>query len=304
MPSPPDRPPNPLERFTSGGWIKGVARLALGVALVAAVLHFVGGDSWHHLDDPALLPLVAAGALIHLCQRLARIRKWQLMLAPTSVIKRRYAYLLRIQLIGMVANLVLPVSEAVKVWAVSKNRDDVKVSAKSIVLDMAIHTAQIGLVGVVAGAIAGWFEPAMWAVSITMLVAPLVAIGVLRHYPRPPPESGTISDVAPVVWGLAGVETCCQVGIYAIAFTAIGVHATLLQVLALAPVLYVVDLLNFTPSGLGLREALFAAVMSVLPGATPDIGVAAGLLISSMLLLATLVGGGLALLLPAPQHET
>ena len=67
--------------------------------------------------------------------------------------------------------------------------------------------------------------------------------------------------------------------------------------MALSPVLYIVDLLNFTPSGLGLREALFAAVMQVMPNASADVGVAAGLVLSSMLLLATLGGGGLSLLL-------
>ena len=66
--------------------------------------------------------------------------------------------------------------------------------------------------------------------------------------------------------------------------------------IALAPVLYLADLLNFTPSGLGLREALFAGLSLWVPTITSEIGVAAGLVISSCLLLATLVGGGGALL--------
>ena len=290
-----ERPPNPLERFTSGGWVKGLLRFGLGVALVGLVLVFVGGDSWQHLNDPALLPMIGSGAVIHLLQRTARIRKWQIMIRPSGVTSRSYLYLLRIQLIGMVANMALPVSEAVKVWAVAKDRSDVKVSAKSIVVDMATHTSLIGLVGVVACAAAGWWEPALWVVSLTMLLGPLIVIAVARRWPKTAP----IIDDTLSVWGLAALETACQVSLYAIAFHAIDVPITTWHVLGLAPVLYIVDLLNFTPSGLGLREALFAGVLAVMPGVTADLGVATGLVISSMLLLATLVGGGLALLLPA-----
>lgn len=300
MSAPPstERPQNPLERFTSGGWLKGLLRFGLGVALVGVVLSFAGRDSWQHLDDPALLPMVGLGALVHLCQRAARTRKWQLMLAPTSVEQRHFRYLLRIQLIGMVANLALPVSEALKVWAVSKSKSQTKVAAKSIVVDLATHTALIGAVGIGAALVARWWEPAIWAVSLTMLLLPIVAIAIARRWPAYPTDSGRIVDLRLDVWGLAAIETACQASVYAIAFTAIGVRVELLQVLALAPVLYIVDLLNFTPSGLGLREALFAAVLEVMPDASADIGVATGLLISSMLLLATLVGGGFALLFP------
>jgi uncharacterized membrane protein YbhN (UPF0104 family) len=163
-----------------------------------------------------------------------------------------------------------------------------------------MHTALIGLLGIVCASIARWMEPAVWAVSLTMFIGPLVVIAVARRWPAPPAGAGPIVDAAPRLWGLATIETVCQVSIYAVAFTAIGVPMPLLQLLALAPVLYIVDLLNFTPSGLGLREALFAGVLAVMPNVSSDIGVAAALMISSMLLLATLVGGGLALLIPAP----
>lgn len=300
MSAPPEteRPQNPLERFTSGGWLKGLLRLGLGVLLVGAVLSFTGRDSWQHLDDPALVPMVGLGALVHLVQRVARTRKWQLMLAPTHVEQRPFRYLLRIQLIGMVANLALPVSEALKVWAVSKSKSQTTIAAKSIVVDLATHTALIGAVGLVAAAVASWWEPAIWAVSAVMLLVPIAVMALARRWPAPLPGSGRIVDLRADVWALAAVETACQASVYAIAFTAIGVRVELLEVLALAPVLYIVDLLNFTPSGLGLREALFAAVLEVMPGASADIGVATGLLISSMLLLATLVGGGFALVFP------
>ncbi len=302
-PSSRGRPPNPLERFTAGGWSRGLLRLALGLVLVALVLRFAGGDSWRHLEHPGLLPLIATGALIHVVQRMARIRKWQLMIAPTSLMQRSFSYLLRIQLIGMVANLALPVSEAVKVWAVSRNAADARLSAKSIVLDLCLHTSLIGLVGVTAAALAGSRVRIIWAVSLTMLAAPLTVLAVARRWPLARPESGGIADVAPTLWGFAMVETICQVSIYAIAFGALGVPVEPLELLALAPVLYIVDLLNFTPSGLGLREALFAGVLQGIVQGSSDIGVAAGLLISSMLLLATLGGGGLALLIPAPTEH-
>lgn len=298
-PSSPGRPRNPLEAFTSGGWFKGLLRLALGVALVTVVLTVAGGDSWQHLRHPKLLPLIALGALVHLVQRVARIRKWQQMLVPTEVMQRSFGYLLRVQLIGMVANLLLPVSEAVKVWAVSNNRDDARVATQSIVIDMSMHTCLIGVVGVVSAVAANWWEPALWVVSLTMLLLPLLVIGVARRWP----QATAIVDDAPRLWLLALVETACQVSIYAIAFNAIGVPITTVQLLALAPVLYIVDLLNFTPSGLGLREALFGGVLQVMPNVSADVGIAAALVISSMLLLATLVGGGLALVFPSPAPD-
>ena len=190
---------NPLDRLTSGGWAKGLLRLSVGVVLVVVVLRFAGGDSWRHLRNPALIPLIVGGALIHLAQRCARVRKWQLMLVPSGVIQRPFSYLLRIQLIGMVANLALPVSEAVKVWAVSKDRIDARIGATSIVIDMAMHTALVGMIGIVSLLASGWWEPALWAVAAVMTLAPLAVIGVALRWPA----HGAIAVGAPLLWLLA-----------------------------------------------------------------------------------------------------
>ncbi len=288
---------NPLTELTSGGWKRGLLRLAVGMALVAGVLHFVGEDSWRLLDDPALFGAVAAGAVVHLAQRLMRVEKWRRMLTPTSVAQRSLPFLLRIQLIGMVANLMLPVSEAVKVWAVSRTRADVRVATTSIVVDMAMHTALVGLLGAGAALLLAWWDITVWAAALTMGVAPLGVMVAARHVLARSP-SGRLVDARPDVWALAAGETACQIGLYVIAFTSMGASAEPLRIVALAPVLYIVDLLNVTPSGLGLREGLFAVVLGALPDASAELGVATGLLVSSMLLTATLVGGGLALLLP------
>src|SRR5690606_235695 len=129
-------------------------------------------------------------------QRAARIKKWQLMIAPTSVEQHPYSFLLRIQLIGMVANLAVPVSEAVKVWAVARNKAEVKIAVKSIVVDMALHTGLVGLTGAVAALLAAWWTPAIWAASLAMLFGALIVIGVSQWWP----ESERIADRAPAVW--------------------------------------------------------------------------------------------------------
>jgi uncharacterized membrane protein YbhN (UPF0104 family) len=286
---------NPLDRFTSGGWLMSALRIAAGAALVAAVLWIAGPSSLRHLEDPSLLPLIGAGAAIHLMQRSFRVRKWQLMIAPSSLHQRSFRYLMRIQFIGMLANLALPVSDALKVWAVSRAKRDVAFGAKTILVEMSLHSCAIGVAGAIAAAAARWWDGALWGAVGVMIVGPLAVVVVARRVRRP---AGEYRDTAPQVLLFNVLETTCQLAIYAIAFSALGSDVDTVRVLALAPVLYLVDLANFTPSGLGLREALFAAVLSVLPNGDAQTGVAIGLLISSMLLLATLIGGAVALAIP------
>jgi uncharacterized membrane protein YbhN (UPF0104 family) len=79
---------------------------------------------------------------------------------------------------------------------------------------------------------------------------------------------------------------------------AVGVALPLAQLLALGPILFLADLVMLTPSGLGLREALFAIALGSLSSTPADASVAVALLITTMLLVATAAGGGIALLLP------
>ena len=176
------KPPlkNPLERLTSGGVGGGLIRFAVGMLLVAGAMHFAGGDSLAHLKDPALLPVIALGAVIHLVQRVARIRKWQAMLERTQVRQRSLKALLRIQFIGMIANLVAPVSEALKIWAVSTNKADAKVATLSIVVDLAMHTCGIGVAGIAALALFGWADPLAWAAAAIMTVGGVGVVVVAR----------------------------------------------------------------------------------------------------------------------------
>jgi hypothetical protein len=273
----------------------GALRVALGAALVGGVLWFAGTDSLRHLGDPALFPVIGAGAAIHLVQRGFRLRKWQLMIAPSGLVQRSFRYLVRIQLIGMVANLALPVSDALKVWAVSRDKRDLALGAKSIVMEMSLHSSAVGVAGAVAALAAGWWERALWGAIAVMALVPLGVVALAQRLRRP---AGVVRAATLPVLALNALETGCQLAIYALAFGALDVGVDPLRVLALAPVLYLVDLINFTPSGLGLREALFAGVLAVMPNGDAQTGVAIGLLISTMLLLATLVGGGVALALP------
>ncbi len=101
-------------------------------------------------------------------------------------------------------------------------------------------------------------------------------------------------------WTIA--ETGCQLAVYALAVEAIGVELTVTQLMVLSPVLFLADLVMITPSGLGLREVLFAVVLQTLSGAPPDAAVAVGLLVTTMLLLTATIGGAVAL--AVPQSKT
>ncbi len=295
-------PPNPLERFTSGGWAKGLVRLALGLGIVATVIWLAGGDSLKLLLDREVALFLGLGATVHLGQRVARILKWARMIEPAGLVKRRWTYLLRIQLVGMIANLVLPVSEALKVWAVSENRRQVLWASESVVVETALHASLIGLAGGIGLLTAGQpSPPLLWVAAGSMCGAPLALLAALRWWPRQHPPNLRVAELGVLGWTAA--ETLCQLALYALAVRAIGVEIQISQLLMLSPVLFLADLVMVTPSGLGLREALFAVVLQTLSGAPAGAAVAVGLLITTMLLLTATVGGGVALALPRAATE-
>lgn len=291
-----DAPPNPLDRFTSGGWIKGLLRLALGAGLVYAVIHFFARDALALLLAREVTLTLLIGAAVHLVQRSARIFKWARMIQPSDLRDSRPLHLLRIQLIGMLANLLLPVSEAIKVWAVSRNRADAVVGAESIVVDTALHTSMIGGAGIAGVVLAATVSHSaiLLAAAIALTVVPLLVIALLRRRRQGRPMR--VVDKGVLAW--CALETLCQLAVYALAMHAIGVTLSWPQLLSLTPILFLADLVMVTPSGLGLREALFAVVLDALSGAPADASVAVALLVTTMLLLASCVGGGLALLWP------
>ncbi|MFP6684882.1 MAG: lysylphosphatidylglycerol synthase transmembrane domain-containing protein [Polyangiaceae bacterium] len=293
------RPPDPLQRFTSGGWKRGVIRLLVGVVLVVGVISYTGTEPLKRLLDPNVALFLLLGAVVHLGQRAARILKWSYMIEGTVLVQHGWRYLLRVQLIGMMGNLLLPVSEGLKVWAVSRTRVQAKIGVESIAAETALHALFVGAAGALGVAFVATAPTTLKWVSGVVVAAPLALLVVLNRWPR---ESATGIRVAePRVIGWCVVETACQLFLYALALHALGVPISVTLILALSPVLFLADLIMITPSGLGMREALFAVVLPLLAGATAETGVAAGLLVSSMLLVATLAGGGLALLLPREE---
>jgi hypothetical protein len=287
---------HPLAALTGGGWVRSAARLAVGVAIVAVAVKLTGPDAYRPLLEPRVLPFVAAGAALHLLQRAARIRKWQRLMEGAALLPRSYLDLLRVQLIGLVANLLLPTSEALKVWAVSKDRRDIVPASESLVADLALHTALIGGLGLLGALAVAALPLAAWVASSALAGggAAVALVTTLRARARGRP----LRSGSGAVHGYNALETSAQLAIYALAAAAVGVPAGTLELLALAPVLYLADLLMLTPSGLGLREALFGAAVVVLPQADSSIGVAMGLSISAMIFTASVLGGGVALLIP------
>ena len=108
-----DAPPHPLQRLTSGGWRMGLLRMGVGLVVVGAAVWLSGEEAWGPLLEARMLPFLAGGAALHLTQRAARMRKWFWMIADTDLIPRPFMWLLRIQLIGLVVNLVILICGAV-----------------------------------------------------------------------------------------------------------------------------------------------------------------------------------------------
>ncbi len=162
-------PPNPLERFTSGGWTKGLLRLALGLGIVAAVIGLFGRDSLELLLDRKVAVMLGLGATVHFAQRVFRILKWARMIEPAGLVQRPWTFLLRIQLIGMIGNLLLPVSEPLKVWAVAGNRRQVLWASESVVVETALHASLIGAAGAIGLILASQPSPTfLWIAAVGM----------------------------------------------------------------------------------------------------------------------------------------
>ncbi|MCA9625763.1 MAG: flippase-like domain-containing protein [Myxococcales bacterium] len=293
---------HPLDRLTRGGWRKGVLRLALGLGVVGMVLYLSGEKAWAPLLERRMLPYLVAGALIHLVQRAARVRKWQLMITRANLLARPFRYLMRVQLVGLLVNLLLPVSDALKAWAVARDRGQLVVAAKSLIADIALHTAFVGAAGVAALVV---LPPGPWIAYAAAAAFGLGGVIVLVVMQASTKDRGArLVLLEPRVLGWCLVETVCQIATYGLAFHAVGLDLGPLVIAGLAPLLYVSDMVMVTPQGIGAREAVFAAAAAVLPGATgATVGVTMGLSITSMLLVAALVGGSVGLLLPDGERS-
>ena len=287
---------HPLERFTSGGWVRGVIGLALGIGVLAVVVRFVARDAATLILDRGVTAPLLLGVSVHLLQRAGRVEKWRRMIEHSGLVARNFTFLLRVQLVGMVANLLLPVSEALKIWAVSRDRGDVVPAGASLLLEGMLHAAMVGVLGLIGALVTASSSVALWTAAAAMTLAPLALIAALQRRGR---GRRMIHILDARVLGCCALETACQVFIYAIALRAIGVEIGVLPVLALSPLLFLGDVVMVTPSGLGLREALFAIVLQTQSGAPADASVAVALLITAILLVTSAVGGLLALLLPA-----
>ena len=287
---------HPLDNLTSRGWAGGLLRLAAAAALLALVLAFTDRQTWDLLLQVENLPFFAAGAALTALQRVLRVVKWAAMIQGLPLLQRPVAWLLRVQLIGMLINLVIPVSEALKTWAVSRDRRDVALAAESILLDTALLSVVVGIIGLGAGLLMpigalGWLP---WLVlGLTALSVAVSAL--IRHRPRP---TGAVLRISPTTLALSTLEALCILGVFALALNAIGAAASPLFLAAIFPLLYLSHLVMLTPSGIGVREAVFAAVFGALSDTPAEAAVAMGLFISAMQLLVAVAGGGLAVLLP------
>jgi uncharacterized membrane protein YbhN (UPF0104 family) len=280
-----------------GGWRRGLLRVALALVVVCGVVWWSGPGSWAPLLEWRLLPYVLGGSALHLAQRSVRLRKWALLIAPSRLRQLPFTQLLRIQLVGLLANQLLPISEALKVWAVARKPRDVLLASRSLVADMALHSVLIGVVGAIGAALHPL--PTLWLAAGLMGGASLLVLLMIHYAAREDDVRLAFTSLSAHGFNLA--ETVAQVAVYALAAHALGVPLDITQLFALTPILYLTDLVMLTPSGLGLREAVFAVALQLMGGVTQQTAVAMGLVISAMLLVAAVAGGAMAMLIPSRE---
>jgi uncharacterized membrane protein YbhN (UPF0104 family) len=293
-----DAPTHPLDRLAGGGWAAGLLRLALGVGIVVALLLLAGKKALDPLLRTDRLGHLALGALLILGERTLRIVKWHAILQRLPLVPRPPGFLLRIQFIGLLFNQLAPVSELLKAWAVSRTRRDVLLALETMVLDIAALSLVVGAVGAAGAVVLIASDATPWlAVPGVAIAAGSLALVLLIRYRRRN-EAARTPGLPLRVWLLSFGETACVLGAYVLGLYAVGVPVPAMFAVAVLPLLYLSQVVMFTPSGLGVREALFAAVLGGLSAAPTETGVAMGLIVSAMYLLVALGAGSVALLLP------
>lgn len=288
---------HPLDRLAGRGWAGGLARLAVAAVVLAVVLTVTGSEALDQLLDARHAPAFAAGAVLVGVQRVVRIVKWSRLVKRAGLLPRALGDLLRVQFVGLLANLAIPVSELLKIWAVSRDRSDAPHAVETIAVEVAWLSAIVGLLGLGAGATlalsgateAGW----LWAPGAGLLATSLGTLGGLWFQPK----SRKVPTLASTVL-LSAVEAVCILGVYAIAMQSLGLGLEPLTLVAVYPLLYLGHLVVLTPSGLGVREALFALVFAQVSDTPAKAATAVGLMVSASQLALTLAAGGVALLVP------
>ena len=286
--------PHPLDRLTRGGWLKGLLRLGVGAGLLAVVLAVTGREALDEVLEARHAPLLALGAVLLAAQRVARVRKWAWLVEQTELIHRPVRYLLRVQFVGLLLNLVAPLSEVLKMWAVCRDRSDTPRVIETLTVDLAMLSGAAGVVGLVVGAPLSLSGGAWWLglPGLVLAVAAAVVVGatVLRRGAAVRVQASTVV--------LSLVEALCLLGVYWAAMSALAVPMTVGVLAAVFPLLYMSHLIALTPSGLGLREAVFTLVFAGVSDTPTQTAAAVGLMVSAMQLTMTLVAGGAALAWP------
>ena len=247
-----------------------------------------------------LLPAWLAGGV----NELAGALRWWLCLR-IAWIPLGFPHAVGLHFLGLFTSLFLPGTaggDAAKITALMFWYRDRKLAAVLAVLMERLSGLFIVMVWttVVAGLRAEWFQqtPATGALFHTVLIflgtVALVMVAwyltnrpgrALRH-PHWFPFGARVSQIAGVfdlffaggrravaVLLLAGVCHAGNVGLYYFAARAQGMDWALADALSLMPVIDVVTMLPVTLSGLGLREAVFQALLVPLSAAAPAVAV-------------------------------
>ncbi len=296
---------HPLERLTGGGWRKSILRLFLGVLLLSMVLWWTGTEVIDRLWQRDTLPLLLAGVCLSILQRALRVCKWTWIVSQSGLGEYKLGYLLRIQYVGLLINLLAPLSETMKIWAISRTRKHVPVAFFTLVLDttyLGLAVAILGMGGaglVMVGAVDAVLPLWIAGFAVALGLVALTIIFFTRRWLHSRPEHAKIRKYGWMHYSAVGLaESVCILGTFALAMYAVGLGHSLAVLAAVYPLLFFSHLIMLTPSGLGMREAIFAAVFASVSEEPSQAAVAVGLMVSAMNLATAVLAGSTALLLP------
>ena len=304
--------PVPVERRRRQA-ILFAAKLALSVTLLvvlfrhlgsAAVLDALAHTSWWVLVF-AVFALTTQTAISSL--------KWLILLRQQGTTSIGFLQLLGIYLKSDFINLFMPsiiVGDAYRAAQLRRHTASVQAALPSIIVDRGSGLAALLLLGAIGLLVR--FQPqhlvaAMSLLAIAAMAGYLLLIGPVARYMasvRPTAFFGVPGIIAQSIHALRPSQTLLGVVALSLLFQfdtvvinwvyslGLEIPVSFLQLLAIVPAVYLLEVLPISVNGIGAREGAFALLFGQI-GVAPAYGVALGLTISITRYLAGSVGGAL-----------
>lgn len=284
-------------------------RIAATAALLAALWQTVGGAGILATLAAASPLWITAAIGCLLLQTILSAQRWRVTAAALGQTLGA-SHALREYLLSQAVNQALPgavVGDAARAVR-ARGEDGLLVAGQAVFFERLAGQIVMFAVFVAAflgtDAVAGGVDwpPAMRGTLYVCLItasAALLTLLVARSTPAAawldPLHRALLSrQVLPQQVGLGAAIVLCNLAAFACAAAAVGVNLSIVETLALVPVVLFAMLIPFTVSGWGIREGA-AAVIIPLAGATATDAVAASVLFGLAILISTLPGAFMAL---------